>query len=149
MEPERDFKELLTRFNAHGIEYLIVGGYALALHGAPRFTQDLDLYVRPSRENAERVIALLEEIGFARLGCTVEEFARPDTILQLGEPPIRVDLLTSIGGVSWEDAHAGRAMGDYGGVPVPFLGRKEFVANKRAIGRMKDMADLEALGEDP
>lgn len=147
MEPNRDFKELLERFNAHRVEYLIVGGYALAVHGVPRYTQDLDLYVRPSPENAKRILSLLDEFGYGKLGCTVEEFTRPDTILQLGTPPVRVDLITGIGGVSWEQAEAGRLSGEYGDVPVFFLGRVEFIANKRAVGRAKDMADLEALGE--
>lgn len=148
MEPERDFKELLERFNAASVEYLIVGGYALAVHGAPRYTHDLDVYVRPTPENAARILALLNEIGFGKMGCTVEEFTRPDTILQLGEPPVRVDLLTGIQGVTWEQAVAGRIAGQYGDVPVHYLGRSEFVANKRAIGRPKDLADLAALGED-
>lgn len=147
MEPQRDFKELLGYFNDRGIEYLVVGGYALAQHGAPRFTMDLDLWVRPTRENAERVIGLLRDIGFGRLGCTVEEFTRPDTILQLGTPPVRVDLLTGLTGLDWEAAFHGRVRGEYGGVAVAYLGRAEFIANKRATGRPKDLADLAALGE--
>lgn len=148
MEPNQSFKEFLKRFNDFGIEYLIVGGYALAMHGAPRFTKDLDLLVRPTRDNAERIISFLTEMGFSSLGCTVDEFSRPDTILQLGEYPLRIDLLTGLGGVTWDEAVQGKVEGDYGGVPVFFIGRKAFIASKRSAGRLQDLADIEAIGGD-
>ncbi|MFN8177631.1 MAG: nucleotidyl transferase AbiEii/AbiGii toxin family protein [bacterium] len=147
METQRDFEELLGSFNAHSVEYVIVGGYALAFHGAPRFTGDLDLFVRPGPDNAARILAALADFGFASLGLTSTDFERPDRVVQLGVPPVRVDLITSIAGVTWGEAAAGRVEGDYGGVRVPFLGRAQFVANKRAAGRRRDLADLEALGE--
>ena len=149
MEVHNDFKELLECFNAHRVEYLVVGSYALAFHGAPRFTRDMDLLVRPTRANAECILAALAEFGFGSLHLTVDDFDRPDQVLQLGVPPVRVDLMTSIEGVSWEEAWEGRAAGDCGGVPVCFLGRNEFIANKRAAGRPRDIADLDAIGEGP
>jgi hypothetical protein len=147
METQRDFRELLASFNARSVEYVIVGGYALAFHGTPRFTGDLDLFVRPEPGNARRIVAALEDFGFGSLGLTTADFEQPDRVVQLGVPPVRVDLMTSISGVSWEAAYAGRLPGTYGDVDAAYLGRSELVANKRATGRARDRADLEALGE--
>lgn len=143
-----DFRDLLASLNSHGVEYVIVGGYALAFHGAPRFTGGLDIHVRPDPENAERVLRALADLGCRFPDLDVDDFQDPNKIVQLGVPPVRVDLMTSITGVSWDDADAGKAGGTYGDVPVFFLGREQYVANKRALGRMKDLADLEALGEE-
>lgn len=147
MEVHRDFKELLELFNAHGVEYLIVGGVALALHGAPRYTADMDLYVRPAEENARKALAALEAFGFGNIGIELDDFRMPGRVVQLGLPPVRIDLTTSIDGVSWEEAYRGRVSGSYGDVPVSFIGRQEFLANKTATGRTKDLADMEALTE--
>lgn len=148
MDVPTDFKELLECFNAKSVEYLVVGGYALSAHGAPRLTRDIDLLVKPDAENARRVLAALGDFGFASLHLTQEDFDRPDQVLQLGVPPVRADIMTSIASVSWQEAWSGKLPGTIAGVPVYFLGREEFVANKRAVGRRKDLADLEALGED-
>lgn len=148
METQPDFKELLALFNKQGIEYIIIGAYALAYHGAPRFTGDIDLYVRPTKENATRIIAALSSFGFGSLGLKEEDFQKPEQVIQLGVPPVRIDLITSITGVTWEQANAGKVAGQYGDVDVHFLGRNQYAQNKRATGRKKDLADLEALGED-
>ena len=147
MEVQPDFRDLLALFNAHNIAYAIVGGYALAHHGAPRYTGDIDVLVQPTSENAERVLAALGEFGFGSLGLTVEDFSRPDQVIQLGYPPVRVDIITSITGATWDDVAAGRVSGEYGDISVYYIGRDELVANKRATGRQKDLADIEALGE--
>ena len=147
MEMQPDFRELLALFNVHHVEYLIVGGYALAFHGAPRFTGDLDIFVKPDTANAQCILAALEAFGFASVGLTLHDFERPDQVVQLGVPPVRIDLLTSITGVSWDEAWAGRIAGRYGDIPVHYLGRDQFIANKRATGRTQDVADLEVLGE--
>lgn len=147
MEVEPDFRELLALFNAHRVEYLIVGGYALAFHGAPRFTGDLDLLVNPDSDNAQRVLAALAEFGFASMGLSAGDFANPDQVVQLGLPPVRVDLMTSLTGVSWEEAAGSKMAGSYGNIPVYYIGREQFIANKRATDRKRDWADLEALGE--
>ncbi len=144
-----DFEEWLALLNAHGVDYLIVGAHALAHHGVPRYTGDLDILVRPDEDNARRIVAALADFGFASLGLTVEDFCRPDRVVQLGVPPVRIDLLTSLTGVSWDEVAAARVSGRYGSVPVAYLGRPQFIANKRAIGRAKDLADIEALGEKP
>lgn len=147
MKVQPDFKELLGLFNAHNVEYLIVGGYALAFHGAPRYTGDIDIFVKPDTENARRILAALAEFGFGSIGLTTEDFAHPDSVVQLGAPPVRVDLMSSLTGVTWQEAFSGKAMGTYGGVPASFIGREQLVANKRATGRKRDMADVEALGD--
>jgi hypothetical protein len=147
MEAQKDFKELLALFNAHDVDYVIVGAYALAFHGAPRYTGDLDVLVRPDRENGERVLNALNAFGFASLGLTEEDFSSPNKVVQLGYPPSRIDILTSLTGVSWDQVAAGRIKSVYGDVEVNYLGKNELVQNKRALGRMKDLADIEAIGE--
>jgi hypothetical protein len=148
MEIQEDFKELLELFNAHKVEYIVVGGYALAFHGAPRFTGDIDLLVKPDIKNARHILAALKDFGFASLNISESDFVALGNVIQLGVPPIRIDIMTSLTGVDWENAHAGKVAADYGGVAVHFLGKKEYITNKKALGRKKDLADLEALGED-
>jgi len=148
MDLQPDFKELLELFNAHGVEYLVVGAYALAFHGSPRNTGDIDLLVRVHPENAKRIVSALTAFGFASLGLKEGDFLLPDQVIQLGVPPVRVDILTSLSGVSWEEAFSGRIRGNYGDAPIFFIGKNEYIKNKRATGRKKDAADIEALGED-
>lgn len=148
MEAQKDFKELLELFNGHKVEYMIVGAYALAFHGVPRFTGDMDIFVRPSAENARNVLSALTAFGFGSLQLTSDDFQNPASVVQLGVPPIRIDIMTSISGVTWPEADAGKQEGRYGDVPVFFLGREQYIANKRATKRTKDLADLEALGEE-
>ena len=147
MEIQQDFKDLLVLFNSHRVEYMIVGGYALAYHGAPRYTGDIDIYVKPDSQNARRIMKALNEFGFGPTGLTANDFEIPDKVIQLGVPPVRIDIMTSITGVGWEKAFSGSTKGKYGDVPVRYIGFKEFVMNKRAIGRKKDLSDLEALNE--
>jgi len=149
MEIQSDFKELLELFNSHKVEYLIIGAYALAFHGAPRYTGDIDLFVNPDPSNASRIVNALDEFGFGSLGLKAEDFIKSGQIIQLGVPPARIDIITSISGVSWQEAESGKIQGSCGSVPVNFVGRKQLIANKRATGRQKDMADLESLGEKP
>jgi len=148
MDTQQDFKELLELFNEHKVEYIIVGAYALAYHGAPRFTGDMDIFVKPSVENAKKIVSGLSGFGFGSLNLTVEDFQTPNSVIQLGVPPVRIDIITSLTGVTWKEADQGKVEGLYGNIPVPFLGKKQFIANKRAIGRTKDLSDIEALGEE-
>jgi hypothetical protein len=148
MEVQKDFKELLGLFNGHKVEYMIVGAYALAYHGAPRFTGDIDIFVHPSPENAQKILSALADFGFGSLNLSSEDFYNPDSVVQLGVPPVRIDIITSITGVTWEEADKGKQDGLYGNVHVHFLGREQYIVNKRAIGRKKDLADLESLGEE-
>ena len=148
MEVQPDFKDLLRLCNVHKVEYMIVGGYALAYHGAPRYTGDIDIYVKPDSQNAEQIMKALADFGFGSVGLTVEDFENPDNVIQLGVPPVRVDIITSISGILWKDASLGCIDGKYGDVPVKYIGLNEFIINKRTIGRKKDLSDLEALGKD-
>lgn len=146
MEAQQDFRDLLELFNAHKIEYMIVGGYALAFHGAPRYTGDIDIFIKSDAENAQRILSALDKFGFKSIGLTIEDFENPEKVVQLGVPPVRVDIITSLSGVTWEDAYSGKATGKYGDISVYYIGRKQFISNKRAIGRKKDLADIEAIG---
>ncbi|MEW6201287.1 MAG: hypothetical protein AB1546_04885 [bacterium] len=147
METQQDFKELLALFNFHEVEFVIIGAHALAFHGVPRYTSDMDIYVRQDKENAQRVLAALTDFGFGAVGLSEKDFLEPDKIIQLGYPPVRIDLLTSISGVSWEEVAAHWVVGEYGDIPVHYIGREQFIANKRACGRTKDLADIEAIEE--
>ena len=149
MEIYPDFRELLESFNAQKVEYVIVGGHALAFHGAIPATNDMDLYVRPTEANSHRIMAALEAFGFSDVGLATEVFQKPGIKAQLGCPPVRIDLVTSIEGVSWEQTAGGKSMGEYGGEPVPFIGRAEFIANKKAAGRLQDLADAERIEGSP
>jgi hypothetical protein len=148
MEVQQDFKELLALFNAHDVSYIVIGAYALAYHGAPRYTGDLDILVRPDLQNAQRILSALGRFGLDSLALTVEDFTAPEKVVQLGVAPVRIDIITSITGVSWDDAAAGKVKGKFGDLPAHYLGRKELIRNKRALGRKKDLADIEALGEE-
>ena len=148
MEAHQDFKELLALLNEHKVEYVIVGGYALAFHGAPRYTGDIDILVKPDNQNAGRILAALKDFGFGSLDITVKDFEKANMVIQLGVAPVRVDIITSLTGVSWEQVYSNRARGKYGDIPAVYIGREQLVANKKAVGRKRDLADLEALGEE-
>lgn len=148
MEIQQDFRELLELFNAHEVEYVIVGAYALAFHGVPRFTGDMDILVKPDSENAVKILAALKEFGFGSLDLNESDFREPDKVVQLGVAPVRVDLITSLTGVTFQQVYSGKVLGSYGDVKVYYLGRGELLSNKRALGRKKDLADIEALGEE-
>ena len=148
MEIQSDFRDLLESFNKNRVEYVIVGGYALAFHGAPRYTGDLDILVNASEDNAHRILQALNEFGFGAAGLSTLDFREPNKVIQLGYPPVRVDIVTSISGVSWGEAFQNRVAGKYGDITVHYIGRKQFVINKRTVGRKKDLADVEALSEE-
>jgi hypothetical protein len=143
-----DFEELFECLTARNVRFVVVGGHALAYHGRPRYTKDLDVFVEPTAENAERLLAALEDFGFGGLGLTMSDFDKPGRIVQLGVAPNRIDLLTAIDGVSFDQAWQGRVAGRFGTESVPFLGRRELLANKRAVGRLQDLADIELLESD-
>jgi hypothetical protein len=147
-----DWTDVLAALRESGARFLVVGAHAMAVHGVPRGTQDLDVWIDPSRENAERVWRGLAAFGapLEALGISREDLSRSNTVIQLGLPPNRVDLLTGISGVpDFETAWAGRVEHAFGGQSVPFIGRAALIQNKRGAGRRKDLADLEALGELP
>jgi len=143
---QKDLKEFIESLNSQGVEYVIVGGFALAFHGFPRYTADIDVLVRCSPENAARLEIAVFKFGFASSGLSASDFLSPNQVIQLGRPPNRIDLLTSITGVDFEEAWAQRVASELDGIPVWFIGRESFIKNKRATGRTQDKADLEALG---
>ena len=140
-----DLREFIESLNSHGVEYLVVGAHALAFHGRPRYTGDIDLLLRPALENAARIERVLIEFSFASLGLKAADFLRPESIVQLGVAPNRIDLLTSLTGVTFDEAWDRRVPGELGGIPVAFLSREMLIKNKRATGRTQDAADVEAL----
>ncbi len=141
----RDFKEFVGLLNAHGVEYLVVGGYAMAFHGRPRQTGDLDVWLRRTPENAHRLLAALKDFGFGDLGLSLADFTQPDHVVQLGYPPFRIDLLTAIDGVEFDSAWPERQTFTHDGLPLPFIGLDALKANKLASGRPRDIDDLEQL----
>ena len=144
-----DFRDLLRELVGASVQFLVVGAHALSVHGVPRATADLDVWLRPDAENAARVMTALSKFGAPtrELGIVVEDFIRPDVVAQLGVPPYRIDLMTSVSGVDFDAAWSERVEGEVEGVRVPIIGRQSFVRNKRATGRTNDAADLESLGE--
>jgi Nucleotidyl transferase AbiEii toxin, Type IV TA system len=150
MKLDPDFSEFIECCVRHDVRFLVVGGYALAAHGHPRFTIDLDVWIWIDRENARRLVAALADFGFGSLGLSEEDFTEPGIVVQLGHPPKRIDLLTSIDGVAFEECWPSRIAIDIGGLSVPFIDVHHLVINKRSSGRLQDLADVEALtGGEP
>ena len=142
-----DYRDILSAFVAERVEFLLVGAYALAAHGAPRATGDLDLWIRPTPENAHRVWLALARFGAPLQDIHERELAAPEMVFQVGRAPRRIDLLTGIDGVAFEEAWRGHIEVIVDGLTVPVIGRSEYLKNKRATGRLRDLADIEALGE--
>jgi hypothetical protein len=141
----KDFKEFVELLNSTSVEYLLVGGYALAAHGHPRYTGDIDIWINPTTLNVRRLLQVLHAFGFGSLGLTESDFMQPEAVIQLGYPPARIDLLTAIDGVQFEDCYPRRISMQAGGVELPVISLEDFRANKLASGRVKDLADLESL----
>jgi len=140
-----DFRDLFAEFNAHEVDYLVVGAHALAVHGHVRATRDLDLWVRPTPENAQRVIDALIAFGAPTRDLSAKDLARPDLVFQIGVPPVRIDIMTSISGVTFEDAWKARVRTRFSDQEVWALSKDHLIRNKRTAGRTQDLADLEAL----
>ncbi len=142
-----DWKEFLELLNSHAVDYLVVGGHARGLHGIPRYTRDIDILVRISEANASKLVLVLLDFGFASLEITADRFLVSGRVVQLGVEPYRIDLLTNISGVNFEDAWSDRVAGELDGVPVSFISLRAFRKNKLAAGRPRDLADLADLPE--
>jgi predicted nucleotidyltransferase len=142
---QKDLREFVELLLSRKVDFVVVGGHAVAFHGYPRLTDDVDLFVRPTHENGARIVVALEEFGFGSIGITAETFTHPDRVIQLGRPPNRVDLLTNIYGVSFDDVWSTRVEADFDGLKVFMIGRDALVKNKRATGRAQDIADVEKL----
>lgn len=140
MNPE--FAEILFELSAAGVEYIVVGAFAVAAHGNPRSTGDIDIWVRPTRDNAERVLTALRAFGAPLFDLTVDDLVDEQTVFQIGVAPVRIDILAGIDGVAFEDAWPRRVMADLGATKAPVLSLVDLAANKRAAGRPKDLVDL-------
>lgn len=147
MRLQKDLREFLELLNSTSVNYVVVGGYAVAYHGSPRFTGDIDCLVELSTENAERLIEVINRFGFADLDIQRSDFLNPDSVVQLGVPPNRIDLLTAIDGVTFDEVWRTRVTGQLDGLPVCFISKELLLQNKRAAGRAKDLADVVSLSK--
>ena len=145
MKLERDLREFIELLNAHEVRHLVVGAHAVAFHGRPRYTADIDFFVDSSPENAQRISDTLQEFGLVDIGVNSADFTASDLIVQLGIEPNRVDIMTSIAGVTFNEAWKSRAAGELDGLPVQFISRELLRRNKAAVGRKQDLADLDYL----
>lgn len=143
-----DYRDMLSAFADAEVEYLVIGAYALAAHGHPRATGDMDLWVRRSSENAERVLRALSAFGAPLSYVGNEDFETPDTVFQIGISPRRIDILTTIEGVDFREAWPERMEIEVEGLTIPILGRTHLIQNKRALGRPQDQADIDRLEEE-
>lgn len=141
----RDFLDMLSALSAKRADFLIVGAHAVAAHGSPRATGDLDIWVRPEPSNAQRVFAALTEFGAPLFDLSLEDLSTPGVVFQIGVAPQRIDILTKISGVEFEEAWRDRVELEIEGRRLPFIGRAQLIQNKRAAGRYKDLGDIEAL----
>lgn len=141
----QDFKEFIKSLNDNGVHYLVVGGYAVAFHGYPRYTKDMDIWVEMSTENASLLLKALDQFGFGSLGVNEMDFTLPDHMLQLGRPPGRIDILTTLPGVTFSECYPSRTAVNVDGVVVNFIDLENLKKNKKATGRHQDLADLENL----
>lgn len=144
-----DFRELVACFHSREVRFLIVGAHAMALHGRPRYTGDVDVWLDSTPENAARVVAALDDFGFKSLGLTEADLSTPNQVIQLGYPPNRIDLLTGLSGVTFAPCYEQRATVTVQATVLPVIGLDCLRANKRAVGRLQDLADLDVLDEDP
>jgi len=142
---QSDLREFIGLLNSHKVDYLVVGGHAVAFHGFPRYTGDIDFFLRPTSSNAVRVIQVLHEFGFSGLQVKPEDLTQPNQVVQLGQPPNRIDLLTSISGVDFDDAWRTRVSAEMDGQPVNFAGSDAIIKNKEASGLDKDLLDVRHL----
>jgi predicted nucleotidyltransferase len=141
----QDFKEFIQSLNDNGVRYLVIGGYAVAFHGHPRYTKDMDVWVGMDAENATNIVKALVQFGFASLGLQASDFTAPDQIIQLGYPPNRIDVITTASGVDFDACYASRVQEEIDGIQVNFIDLESLKRNKKAVGRHQDLADIESL----
>jgi hypothetical protein len=145
LELPKDFKEFLNLLRVNGVEYLLIGAYAVGYHGYPRATKDLDVWIASTSENATRIVSALKEFGFGTPELTTELLLRPDNIVRMGEAPLRIEILNWASGVDFDECYRERIIDTLDGVEVSLIGLNHLKTNKRASGRLKDLADLEEL----
>ncbi len=141
----QDLKELLELLNTNHVEYLVVGGFALGFHGAPRSTGDIGIWIRVSEKNAKRIENVLNQFGLSSLGYRTADFLDKNLVIQLGVPPVRIDIIMSISGVEFDEAYINRVIAESAGMVINYISKEDFIKNKKASGRLKDLADIESL----
>jgi len=142
---EQDFIDFVEFLNKYEVKYMVVGAYALSFHGRPRHTGDLDLWIKPDNENARKMIKVISEFGFGQLGLNEDDFLRENYVTQLGYPPLRIDILNSISGVDFDEAYDLRLETEIDNLKISFISVNDLIRNKQAVGRPKDLGDIEAL----
>jgi hypothetical protein len=145
MKVEKDFEEFIGLLNKHEVKYLIVGAYAMALYAEPRNTGDIDIFINPTKINADKILNVLKDFGFTDLDISINDLTKENMIVQLGVQPVRIDLLTSISGVKFKEAIESKEEKLFGSTKTFFISKELLIKNKKAIGRKKDLADLELL----
>ncbi len=145
MNLDPDFLDFISSCIDREVQFMIVGGYAVAAHGHPRYTKDLDVWVLTDELNAERLLRALTDFGFGSLGLTTEDFLADDVVVQFGYEPVRIDVLTSASGVDFADCYKRRVEVEIGDLRVPFISLADLRRNKASTGRLRDLADLEDL----
>ena len=141
----QDFKEFIALLNQHNVQYIVIGGYALAFHGHPRYTKDIDIWIDAKEDNAKRVLDVLRDFGFGSVNLDIQDFISEENIIQLGYPPNRIDILTSAKGVVFGDCISSSHLIMIGDLEVRFLDIQNLIVNKQQTGRLQDLADVEAL----
>ena len=141
----QDFEDFIKLLHRHQVDYMVVGGYALAFHGKPRHTGDLDIWINSSEANAEKLVNAIHEFGLASLGLTKNDFIQEGYVTQIGYPPLRIDILNTIDGVKFEEAFLNKLQVDVNGTGINYIGLKDFIDNKTASGRSQDIADLKEI----
>lgn len=145
MKVEKDYEEFLSLLNKHNVKYCIIGAFAVAFYAKPRYTKDIDILVESSKENAQRILKVLEEFGFGELAISIEDLTRDGNILQLGYEPLRIDLLNKLEGFQFQDIWQNRVMSEYGSESVHFIGLDDLIKNKKMSDRPSDKIDIELL----
>ncbi|MCX7736746.1 MAG: nucleotidyltransferase family protein [Candidatus Kapabacteria bacterium] len=141
----KDFREFIELLNFHSIKYLVVGGYAVTIYGYPRFTNDIDIWFSRDKSNAEKLLKALKDFGFGSLDIKIDDFLQPNKVIQLGYPPNRIDLLTSVSGLEFDECYPKKVSIDVSGLKIDFIDLESLKKNKKATGRHKDLDDLENL----
>lgn len=141
----QDFKEFVQLLIKHNVEYLIVGGYAVGIHGHPRYTGDLDIWLNPSEVNAEKILKVVNEFGFSSYKLSIDDFMSDGNVIQLGYPPLRIDLLTEIDGVQFDQCYPNKLIVEIEDMKVNFISYHDLITNKNATGRHRDLDDIENL----
>ena len=148
MKTEKDYEEFLELLNKHDVRYCVIGAFALAFHARPRYTKDIDILIDPTTDNAKRLLIAVDEFGFGSLNLAVKDFSTLGNIIQLGYEPVRIDIITSIKGLDFDDIWKSRIHGPYGKQTINYIDRQNLIRSKKLSNRDQDKADLKLLGSE-